>query len=241
MKTYPSIEKRFRGFTWHSWQHPLNLSDANIEQFVEGEILRLSPYIPQDTIVIDVGAYTGDTTLPMAILTGTGGLCYAFEPNRAVFPTLFKNAVSNQIECAIYPINAAVGFGDQAVVFHYSDDDYCNGGKLLSPRERKVVHPSSQTVRSVRMQDFIPETYWPSISFIKLDTEGNDLTVLKSIEDIINASFPTIQVEIFPDLSLEERIELHEHLTWLGYKPISTPIEEITSTLSVMDVLYHHS
>jgi len=57
----------------------------------------------------------------------------------------------------------------------------------------------------------------PKISFIKVDTEGNDLSVLKSLETIIAKYKPSVLAEVFPTLTKQDRNDLFHFFSDKGF------------------------
>jgi len=55
------------------------------------------------------------------------------------------------------------------------------------------------------------------LKFIKIDTEGYDLFVIKSLDDIINEFSPYIKVEIYKHTTCEYREKLFALLSSKGY------------------------
>jgi FkbM family methyltransferase len=45
-------------------------------------------FLTKGAVAIDIGAHTGDTTVPMALAAGNTGLVLAFEPNQYVYKIL---------------------------------------------------------------------------------------------------------------------------------------------------------
>lgn len=69
------------------WLHPLGYKD----EISQSAIDELRNYLSEGDVAIDIGAYTGDTAIPIAVAVGKNGLVLAFEPNKYVFPVLQKN------------------------------------------------------------------------------------------------------------------------------------------------------
>src|ERR1043165_1024056 len=74
------------------WKNPLNasftLSQSNINFFKQ--------FIPKGSLAIDIGANTGDTTVPMSLAAGKEGLVIGFDPNPHVFRILEANVKLNR-------------------------------------------------------------------------------------------------------------------------------------------------
>jgi len=172
------------------------------------------PYISPGDHCLDIGAYTGDTTIPMAVLAVPAGQVTAFEPNAAVFPTLLKNTQQPPNLAPIHALNLAADTENAERTFHYSDAEFCNGGQLLPTRDYKIKHRIPQAVRCVPLKAFLH----PLVQFIKIDTEGNDHRILRSCETELKRWHPTIQTEIYPDLTAAERLDYLVWLQGLGYR-----------------------
>ena len=68
---------------------------------------------------IDIGAQTGDTTLPMAVAAGVEGCALALEPNPYVYHVLEKNARANNHVANIKTMMAAAGTYEGFMKFEY--------------------------------------------------------------------------------------------------------------------------
>ena len=79
-------------------------------------------------MIIDIGAHTGDTTVPMALAVGKSGLVLALEPNKYVYKIVEKNASLNRAHTNIIPVCFAATSEDGDFTFNYSDASFNNGG-----------------------------------------------------------------------------------------------------------------
>ena len=73
------------------WEHPAERPKV-IRQEAVDEIRR---FVRPGDVAIDIGAHTGDSTLPIALAAGPSGCVLALEPNPYVFPVLEQNAGLN--------------------------------------------------------------------------------------------------------------------------------------------------
>lgn len=72
----------------------------------------------------------------------------------------------------------------------------------------------------MNLENYLNEHYPDSIdrlSFIKTDTEGHDLIILKSIRNLLEKTRPVVDAECFKRATKEERKELYEMFTSLNY------------------------
>jgi FkbM family methyltransferase len=54
-------------------------------------------------MIIDIGTYTGDTTVPMALAVGKGGIVLGLEPNQYVYKILEKKMLSSIQDYQYWP------------------------------------------------------------------------------------------------------------------------------------------
>src|SRR5665647_997591 len=80
----------------HPFQKPTVISGSNI--------LFYQKLSSKGGMIIDIGAHTGDTTVPMALAVGKEGLVLGLEPNKYVFKILEKNADLNVDKTNIIPL-----------------------------------------------------------------------------------------------------------------------------------------
>jgi hypothetical protein len=111
---------------------------------------------------------------------------------------------------------------DGSCEFQYGEPGYCNGG--FHEGMSKWQHGSAFKVRveGKNLQDFLVHRHPDLITrlrFIKVDTEGFDLAVLETLEDLTRRQRPYLQVELF---SLRKsapayRLKLYDWLVGHGY------------------------
>ena len=202
------------------WLHPgaYRITATSIQAAVD----QLRRFLRPGDFAIDIGAHTGDTTLPIALAVGPSGAVLALEPNPYVFPVLERNASLNRDKTNVLPLRFAAMRADGAYEFQYGEEGYCNGG--FHEGMSKWLHGSAFTVQveGKDLQAFLRRTHAdliPRLRFIKVDAEGFDLPVLRTLDDLIRSSRPLLQVEMF---SLRKstpayRRELYDFLVGHGY------------------------
>jgi FkbM family methyltransferase len=198
------------------WLHPF----AGSAEIRQSDIDELRNYLSAGDVAIDIGANQGYTTLPIAIAVGKNGLVLAFEPNKYVFPILQKNATLNQEKTNIVPLMLAATENDEEIVFYYGDPGFCNGGRHQGISIWKQSKIFKQKVSGINLENFLRREYSNVIhklKYIKIDTEGYDLIVIRSIRQLISECRPYIKAEVFMYTSYEERIELYHILRDLEY------------------------
>lgn len=199
------------------WQHPSEkpvvLSKSHVDFY-----RKLAK--PGSTI-IDIGTHTGDTTVPMALAVGKEGLVIGLEPNKYVFKVLEENAKLNTEITSIDAFCFAATKDEGTFVFNYSDESFCNGGFLSEIKNQKHNHMFELEVQGKNLQDFMKNKYperIETIDLIKIDAEGYDKEILKTIPELLTKVKPNLMIECYKKLTLDERNELFDVVDGFGYQ-----------------------
>jgi FkbM family methyltransferase len=198
------------------WLHPGN----TVIPLTELMLKDLRSFLRPGDVAIDVGAYTGDLSVPIALATGPTGAVLAFEPNPYVFKILQANAALNPGRINIVPLNFAATKEDGEVEFEYSDPGYCNGGRHEGISALKHGHVFPLKVHGRNAEHFLQREYanlLTRLRYIKVDAEGYDLSVLQSMEALLMKYKPFVTAEIFRWSPKETRTALYRYLQTLGY------------------------
>lgn len=198
------------------WLHPREAGRA-LEQDV---VTELRTFVKPGGVAIDVGAHTGDSTVPMALAVGKAGCVLALEPNPYVFPVLRKNSELNPDKTNIIPLMFAATPADGPVEFEYSDAGFCNGGRHEGVSRWRHGHAFKLRVAGRNLESYIRGDHpdlLPRIRYIKIDAEGYDLEVLKSIRGLVEEVRPWLKVEVFTRSPRGRREALVAFLEGLGY------------------------
>jgi len=198
------------------WLHPFE----GTKTITESKVNFYKKFAGKGDLIIDVGAHTGDTTVPMALAVGAEGLAIALEPNPYVFKILEVNAQLNQKQTAIIPLCFAATEKKGEFIFNYSDASFCNGGFLTKIKNQKHGHKYTLTVKGENLEDYLQSNYAEElerVSLIKIDAEGFDKEILKTIPQIINKYRPYLLLECYKKLTPQERTELYHVVAEKNY------------------------
>ena len=202
--------------TYAKWEHPADYFKA----FDQSRIEELSTFIAPGDTVLDIGAHTGDYTVPFALAAGVNGCVLAFEPNPYAFKILEENASLNSDKTNIIPVNAAATEEDGPVEFSYSDPGFCNGGLFEGFSKWQHGHPYKLKVNGLRIAEWLDANHkaqMSKLSFIKIDTEGHELSIVRSLRGLIAKTKPTLHLEMFRRLPHDRRVELLLMIQSIGY------------------------
>lgn len=202
------------------WQHPLEVS----EDFDQRHVDFFRRWVKPGDLVIDIGAFTGDTTVPMALAAGSKGLALGLEPNRYVFKILKRNSTLNPGRANIIPLNFAAAEHDAPLTFNYFDASFCNGGFLsrLNKRKHQRHNPFTLEVQGRNLSRYLRTRYrrrLPKLSLVKIDAEGFDKEIIRNLQDVLLEFRPTVITECFVGLTRAERGELYDAIIEAGYDP----------------------
>jgi FkbM family methyltransferase len=198
------------------WRHPGERPKI-IRQEVVDELRR---FIRPGDVAIDIGAHTGDSTIPMALAAGPSGRVLALEPNPYVFEVLDRNAGLNAGKTSIIPMNVAATAKSGPIEFEYSDSGFCNGGRHEGISRWRHGHAFALTVQGVDLEAYL-DAYLPDlvprVRYVKIDAEGYDLTVLESIAGLITRTRPFIRAEVFKLTTPAHRARFHQFFAGRDY------------------------
>ena len=216
IKIEENFENKQVSVNYHRWLHPYQ-GDWEVESLFNSVKMGFTKkLIKPNSVVLDIGAHTGNMSVAYSMFADK---VIAFEPNPATFEILEKNSKLNS---NIIPYNFGCSDEEGEIEFHYSDPGFNNGGYATKTDFGVGVtgHNTPIEVYCVNVDSLIKELHssdYNNISYIKIDCEGHDKSILLTLKSIIEVNKPIIQTEIYDGLSLNERIELIETIDSLDY------------------------
>jgi FkbM family methyltransferase len=208
---YPTLLDTFDVGKWGTcrflnWTHP----QEGKKEFTEQQIDWLAQFIEPGTSCVDIGAYTGDTALPMSVASGPAGEVIAFEPNPVTHAILVKNSKLNPQYARIKCRKCAIAESNRTAIFHY-DATGMNGGFLI----KEPVHIVVKVERLDRC------VFRRRLAFAKIDAEGEDGSILWNNMKLFKGNKTVVQVERYPHLNSEQATDL-----WRAISAYGTPFIE---------------
>ncbi|UYZ65185.1 FkbM family methyltransferase [Hymenobacter weizhouensis] len=199
-----------------NWENPLvepkSISLANVEFFRK--------FLREGDLAIDIGANIGHTTVPLALLTGPSGLTLGFDPNPYVFEILAENTKLNPGKITIAAHNFAITETDGEFYYNSSEASFNNGGISTEKNNKHGKYSLSTKIKGVNLHAFLQANHADKLDrlkLVKIDTEGYDKEIIKSISGLLDRYKPVVITECFGKNSKEERFEQFNLLHAKGY------------------------
>lgn len=199
-----------------NWENPL-VAKKEINQ---NYIYFFKNFIKAGDFVIDIGANIGHMTVPMSVICGNYGLTLAFDPNPYVFRILEKNTGLNSQITNIRSFNFAITDIDDDFYYNSTDASFTNGGISKDRINRHGKFSLDHKIRGINLEKFLKNKFLdklPALSLIKIDTEGYDKEIIKSIANLLHEYKPLVISECFGKLTQNERFEHFGLLKSIGY------------------------
>jgi len=208
----------------------------NYENYtVSGErrfLVRLLQRFPT-CVVVDVGANTGQYSELVREL-GPQAIIHAFEPHPAAFAGLVQLAA--RIDAAAHPLELGVVRGE-VELFDYADTPGSQHASLF----REVIEhvhrrPSASWKVCCETLDAVAVEYGlEKIGLLKVDTEGNELSVLQGARRLIaSGSIDVIQFE-FNEMNVISRVFMRDFFALLENYRIYRLLQESALEFAVYD------
>jgi len=164
---------------------------VNRSEFFDRDILDgLQKHIPENAVILDIGANVGNHSLYWACLLGEGGRIHAFEPVRNTHAYLLKNIEINGFGGRITPRN--IGLGDKTQAGEIAEYSATNSG-AATIRETERENPHSLKIMALDEIDLGEK----KIDFVKIDVEGYELKTLAGMRKTLSKYRPAVFIESF--------------------------------------------
>lgn len=175
------------------------------------KVLRRLRDVYNEVIVFDIGANTGQTVhylngfgLPITI--------HAFEPSTSTFELLTEETKNIQ---RLILNNVGLGAKSESQLFYHNAQSDISS--FLKPTDQlwgKVV--KEELIQITTLDAYVRKTQIDRIHYLKIDTQGFDLEVLKGAENLLtNKKIDVIQMEITMETFYESQPKMYEILRFL--------------------------
>jgi len=186
--------------------------------FEEAEILFLRRYLRAGDVALDVGANIGLMTLIVSEQVKSAGAVHSLEPAPETFGWLKENTEINSIS-NVRLYNMALSDREGKIDFYVSQEGLDAFNSVIKPA--KGDNYQVKSVDTTTLDKFVSAL--PSkVTFIKMDVEGFELSVLEGGRNILSADdAPELLVE-FTESNLKSAghstLELYDKISGLGYR-----------------------
>lgn len=177
-------------YTWTS----SGVYQRNVIEFFSKEVGK-----NHSAVVLDIGAQSGGFSLLSKYHPETKWFCFECDPTNYSF--LRENIEMNNItNCFIFPF--AVSNQSGKAILHRSEHF---GLHTIGSNPKRFKEDLSRNVevKTISIDEFIISNNLPSVDFIKIDTEGCELDILKGAKNTISKFKPKILLE-FCGTNLEQ-------------------------------------
>ncbi|MDO9510577.1 MAG: FkbM family methyltransferase [Bacteroidales bacterium] len=220
-KKYPARIDAFEVGTYGTvefanWENPL----VEPKSITIDRIRFFEKFLKDGDFAIDIGANIGQMTVSLALVTGKNGLTLGFDPNTYVFEILSENTKLNSCKTNIIAYNYAITEENGTFYYTSSEASFNNGGISSEEKNRHGKYTLETKIKGIQLETFLQTHHADKLStlkFIKIDTEGYDKEIIRSISNLLLQFKPTVITECFGKNSSEERFEQFELLHSLGY------------------------
>ena len=153
---------------------------------------------PED-VCVDIGAHIGYFTLLASTFVGRGGHVYSFEPSPANYRALVGNLRRNDAR-NVTAVEAAVGTASGRAMLYEGPGTNTGRATLNVEIARRVASEErGVSVDVTTIAETIPESDYSRVRVVKIDVEGAEIDVLRSLEPILFARQPlAVFLEVNP-------------------------------------------
>lgn len=160
---------------------------SDIERCENSILNRAFSYVKKFENAIDVGAWIGDTTYPIAKKFKN---VIAFEANPEVYECLDLNVNEHQLtNCQLVPLGLSNRAGEQ---YFLNKTRRTNSGWISTvelPPEEKT---SAKVIKTVTLDSY----NYRDIDFIKIDVDSHEGFLLEGAREFFKNNSPVLQIEI---------------------------------------------
>jgi FkbM family methyltransferase len=182
--------------------------------FEAGPIERLQEFVPEGSVVIDVGANVGFFSLRFAQWVGSGGEVIAIEPEDRNYETLVAALKREGVFGRARTLKAVAAATAGSMFLEINQ---------VHPADHKLSRDGTGVaVEAVRLDDLVQDKGAQKPSLVKIDVQGAEMLVLQGAPDILRLAGPALFVEL-NDEGLQKFgssvSAVLDHLSQYGYEP----------------------
>jgi FkbM family methyltransferase len=228
---------------WYDFEHPKHKLPP-IKQLFSLYLndYHFNKWIRPGMTCVDIGAHIGDTALPM--MASCKGTVLAIEPNIYMLPFLHKNCEANEhLGKFVIATEAVTNTITDNLIFGDHNNAMINGGIIDETWDSGTAQfVSGMTGQTMAVQGlpfmnickkYLSDEEIDNIGFIKTDTEGHDIEIIRNMRDFLQEQRPILLTEWFFGYSPADSEKLFNVIYEAGYVP------HYPDTLEEADVNQH--
>ncbi|UCE41933.1 MAG: FkbM family methyltransferase [Candidatus Aminicenantes bacterium] len=201
----------------------------------------LSSLLPQDGVVLDIGANIGTITLPLAARCPSG-IVYAFEPVTSTRRFLERNTSSME-NIKVQSLGLGDANGPKKIHIHPRNP---GGAHTGGDAEEEEI---SETIEIMTLDTWVSVNKIERIDMIKLDIEGDELAFLAGASETLRRFRPVLALECNPiplwrfakagpSALIESLATIYDSVGWIDEDGTIRRLENIDQALSQLS---HHA
>lgn len=218
---YPTLHEEVVHGLIHPVGQMLRLVNPRAYEVVRWEMARRTPlrklisepmshqlllpfFVRKGDVVFDVGANTGQYSVPLARLVGPRGKVHAFEPISRTFEELRDTLRRENLESRVVMNRLALGESVRTLTFTIPKDRLTEATAVPHDGESWSdfrTHPSkytSETCEMTTLDEYVSRHGIGEVAFLKCDVEGGELQVLKGARRLLRSPRPPVLLlEVF--------------------------------------------
>ena len=182
--------------------------------FEAGPIDRLREFVPEGSLVIDVGANVGFFSLRFARWVGDRGKVIAIEPEQRNYASLMAAVERQGFSRRVEALQAVAAATRGEILLEINP---------LHPADHKISRDGTGLpVRAVTLDELVQGKSGPRPALLKIDVQGAEMMVLEGAGGILRQAAPALFVELH-EAGLNRFgssiAELLGYLSEYGYEP----------------------
>ncbi len=138
-----------------------------------------------------MGSWIGDFAAYSSVKVGNNGKVYAFEPTDETFKILEKTAKLNG---NIIPIKKGLSNQNTNVSLFIDNTGSSGSNSMMNKESNDDFVKASNTVETIRLDDFVRENNLPHVDFIKADIEGFERYMLEGAQETLRKFAPKLAI-----------------------------------------------
>jgi FkbM family methyltransferase len=187
------------------------------EDFFISSFLKDALKNEQHPVLFDVGANKGEITNQLYAVFPAASI-HAFEPIAASYLSLKANCRQSNFKLN----NIGLGIDPGKIAMYHYNDGFTNQHATVFPEVLTALHKKEKIVQEEitldTVDNYCRENGISKIDFLKIDTEGNELNVLKGAQKMIASSEINIIQFEFNEMNIVSRVFLKDFYDLLdGY------------------------